>query len=130
MLCEVYRISSSSGQDSSMSSYDDEDDVETPKTPKRVTFGGELIKFRSPDVSDDPEVIIIKRTAIPVPVKPALNVPKHPKDGVNKKPSKLPLARQVSIILLHASYVIIFFNSINIGRSYHSILYLCTFLDS
>lgn len=130
MLCEVYRISSSSGQDSSISSYDDEDDVETPKTPKRVTFGGELIKFRSPDVSDDPEVIIIKRTAIPIPVKPALNVPKHPKDDVNKKSTKLPHARQVSVVYLHDSYVIIFLNSINIGGSYYSILYLRTSLDS
>lgn len=111
MLCEVYRISSSSGRESSISSYDDEDDVETPKMPKRVTFGGELIKFRSPDVSDDPEVITIKRTAIPVPVKPALNVPKHPKDDANKISTKIPLPRQVSIayyIFIYLSYNYIF----------------------
>lgn len=98
MLCEVYRISSSSGQDSSLSSYDDEDDVETPRTPRRVTFGGELIKIRSPDVSDDPEVI--KSTGIPIPVKPALNIPKHPKDEIVKKSTKLPLSQQVIVHLL------------------------------
>ncbi|XP_060880720.1 uncharacterized protein LOC132952439 isoform X2 [Metopolophium dirhodum] len=92
VLCEVYRISSSSGRDSSISSYDDEDDVETPKTPRRVTFGGELIKIRSPDVSDDPEVI--KSTGIPIPIKPALSVPKHPKDEVENMTIKLPLSRQ------------------------------------
>jgi len=95
VLCEVYRISSSSGRDSSISSYDDEDDVEIPKTPRRVTFGGELIKIRSPDVSDDPEVI--KSTGIPIPIKPALSIPKHPKDEVENMAMKLPLSRQVKI---------------------------------
>lgn len=94
MLCEVYRISSSSGRDSSISSYDDEDDVETPKTPRRVTFGGELIKIRSPDISDDPEVI--KSTGIPIPVKPALSLPKHPKDDADTKSIKLRYSRQVN----------------------------------
>ncbi|XP_029345202.1 uncharacterized protein LOC100570214 isoform X1 [Acyrthosiphon pisum] len=92
VLCEVYRISSSSGRDSSISSYDDEDDVEIPKTPRRVTFGGELIKIRSPDVSDDPEVI--KSTGIPIPIKPALSIPKHPKGEVENMAIKLPLSRQ------------------------------------
>lgn len=94
-MCEVYRISSSSGQDSSVSSYDDEDDVETPKTPKRVTFGGERIKIRSPDVSDDPEVV--KTTGIPIPVKPALSIPKHPNGEVNNKSTKFQPSRQVNI---------------------------------
>lgn len=94
MLCEVYRISSSSGLDSSVSSYDDEDDVEIPKTPRRVTFGGELIKIRSPDMSDDPEVI--KSTGIPIPVKPALSLPKHPKDDVDAKSTNLRYSRQVN----------------------------------
>lgn len=92
MLCEVYRISSSSGRDSSISSYDDEDDVEIPKTPRRVTFGGELIKIRSPDMSDDPEVI--KSTGIPIPVKPALSLPKHPKEDLGS--TKLRYPRQVN----------------------------------
>ncbi|XP_060840965.1 uncharacterized protein LOC132921780 isoform X1 [Rhopalosiphum padi] len=91
VLCEVYRISSSSGRDSSISSYDDEDDVEIPKTPRRVTFGGELIKIRSPDVSDEHHEIH-KSTGIPIPIKPALSIPKHPK---NENISiKLPLSRQ------------------------------------
>lgn len=94
VLCEVYRISSSSGQDSSISSYDDEDDVEIPKTPRRVTFGGELIKIRSPDMSDDLE--IIKPTGIPIPVKPALSLPKHPKGSVDTKSTKLRHSRQVN----------------------------------
>jgi len=90
----VYRISSSSGRDSSISSYDDEDDVEIPKTPRRVTFGGELIKIRSPDVSDEHHEIH-KSTGIPIPIKPALSIPKHPK---NENISiKLPLSRQVTI---------------------------------
>jgi len=92
----VYRISSSSGRDSSISSYDDEDDVEIPKTPRRVTFGGELIKIRSPDVSDDPAEVI-KSTGIPIPIKPALNIPKHPKDEVENMAMKLPHSRQVKI---------------------------------
>lgn len=93
-MCEVYRISSSSGQDSSVSSCDDEDDVEIPKTPRRVTFGGELIKIRSPDVSDDLEVI--KPTGIPIPIKPALSLPKHPKDEINSKSTKLSPSHQVN----------------------------------
>ncbi|XP_025200422.1 uncharacterized protein LOC112598232 [Melanaphis sacchari] len=95
VLCEVYRISSSSGQDSSVSSYDDEDDVETPKTPRRVTFGGELIKIRSPDVSDDHNEVH-KSTGIPIPIKPALSIPKHPKNEVENTSIKLPLSRQRS----------------------------------
>ncbi|XP_026810660.1 uncharacterized protein LOC113552145 isoform X1 [Rhopalosiphum maidis] len=91
VLCEVYRISSSSGRDSSISSYDDEDDVETSKTPRRVTFGGELIKIRSPDISDEHHEVQ-KSTGIPIPIKPALSIPKHPK---NENISiKLPLSRQ------------------------------------
>jgi len=96
VLCEVYRISSSSGRDSSVSSYDDEDDVETPKTPRRVTFGGELIKIRSPDVSDDHHEVQ-KSTGIPIPIKPALSIPKHPKNEVENTSIKLPLSRQVKI---------------------------------
>lgn len=98
MLCEVYRISSSSGKDSSISSYDDEDDVETPKTPRRVTFGGELIKIRSPEVSDESE--IVKTTGIPIPVKPALSIPKHPRNEVDNKLTKLPFSRQVNFTKL------------------------------
>lgn len=97
MLCEVYRISSSSGRDSSISSYDDEDDVEISKTPRRVTFGGELIKIRSPEVSDDPEVI--RPTSIPIPIKPALNKPKHPKD--ENKATRLPISRQVNVTFIY-----------------------------
>lgn len=103
MLCEVYRISSSSGQDSSISSYDDEDDVEIPKTPRRVTFGGELIKIRSPDVSDDPEMI--RPTGIPIPVKPALSLPKHPKDEIDNKSTNIPLSRQVNNTFTYARYI-------------------------
>lgn len=102
MLCEVYRISSSSGQDSSISSYDDEDDVEIPKTPRRVTFGGELIKIRSPDVSDDSEMI--RPTGIPIPVKPALSLPKHPKDEIDNKSTNIPLSRQVNNTFTYARY--------------------------
>lgn len=98
MLCEVYRISSSSGRDSSASSYDDEDDVETPKTPRRVTFGGELIKIRSPDISDDSEVI--KPTGIPIPIKPALSVPKHPRDDANNNKSTKLSVTQVNITFI------------------------------
>lgn len=103
MLCEVYRISSSSGQDSSVSSYDDEDDVETPKTPRRVTFGGELIKIRSPDVSaDEPEMVTKLTTGIPIPIKPALSVPKHPNGVVSGKSTKsLAIPRQVINLVLY-----------------------------
>lgn len=100
MLCEVYRISSSSGQDSSASSYDDEDDVETPKTPRKVTFGGELIKIRSPDISDDYSEVI-KPTGIPIPIKPTLSVPRHPREDVNNiKSMKLSVKQQVNIIFM------------------------------
>lgn len=103
MLCEVYRISSSSGQDSSVSSYDDEDDVETPKTPRRVTFGGELIKIRTPDVSaDEPEAVTKVTTGIPIPVKPALSVPKHPSGEVNGKSTKsFVVSRQVINLVVY-----------------------------
>jgi len=121
----VYRISSSSGRDSSISSYDDEDDVEIPKTPRRVTFGGELIKIRSPDVSDDPEVI--KSTGIPIPIKPALSIPKHPKDEVENMAIKLPLSRQVKITyLLTVLLYYIIFSTIFIQL----LMSLCLYIDT
>lgn len=101
VLCEVYRISSSSGQDSSASSYDDENDVEIPKTtktPRKVTFGGERIKIRSPDTSDDSEVA--RSSGIPLPVKPALSLPEHPKNKVHNKPTKSPYSQQVSAYIM------------------------------
>lgn len=123
MLCEVYRISSSSGRDSSISSYDDEDDVEIPKTPRRVTFGGELIKIRSPDVSDDPEVI--KSTGIPIPIKPALSIPKHPKDEVENMAIKLPLSRQVKITFTSTVLLYYIFGMIIIQLLIFICLYIC-----
>lgn len=121
----MYRISSSSGRDSSISSYDDEDDVEIPKTPRRVTFGGELIKIRSPDVSDDPEVI--KSTGIPIPIKPALSIPKHPKDEVENMAIKLPLSRQVKITyLLTVLLYYIIFSTIFIQL----LMSLCLYIDT
>lgn len=72
--------------------------METPKTPRRVTFGGELIKIRSPDASDELE--IIKSTGIPIPIKPALSIPKHPKDEMDKKLTKLPYSRQVNCFII------------------------------
>ncbi|XP_034942681.1 uncharacterized protein [Chelonus insularis] len=50
--------------------------IERRKTPRRVHFGGEIIKLRTPD-SDDSEIIQVQvpQTKIPLPVSPVTKMP-------------------------------------------------------
>lgn len=56
------------------------------KTPRRVHFGGEIVKLRTPD-SDDTESVVVasSKTRIPLPVSPA-----------TKMPSERPRRRSIS----------------------------------
>ncbi|KAF7993863.1 hypothetical protein HCN44_011132 [Aphidius gifuensis] len=48
--------------------------IERRKTPRRVHFGGEIVKLRTPD-SDDSDVI--HQTKIPLPITPVTKMPLH-----------------------------------------------------
>lgn len=48
--------------------------IERRKTPRRVHFGGEIVKLRTPD-SDDSDVI--HQTKIPLPITPVTKMPFH-----------------------------------------------------
>ncbi|XP_063982770.1 uncharacterized protein LOC135165425 isoform X2 [Diachasmimorpha longicaudata] len=52
--------------------------IERRKTPRRVHFGGEIVKMRTPD-SDDSEAlhIEVKKTRIPLPIAPVTKLPLH-----------------------------------------------------
>ncbi|XP_043493679.1 uncharacterized protein LOC122518699 isoform X2 [Polistes fuscatus] len=56
------------------------------KTPRRVHFGGEIVKLRTPDSDDTESVVVVSsKTRIPLPVSPA-----------TKMPSERPRRRSIS----------------------------------
>ncbi|KAI4476320.1 hypothetical protein M0804_013688 [Polistes exclamans] len=56
------------------------------KTPRRVHFGGEIVKLRTPDSDDTESVLVVSsKTRIPLPVSPA-----------TKMPSERPRRRSIS----------------------------------
>ncbi|XP_076303071.1 uncharacterized protein LOC143221512 isoform X2 [Lasioglossum baleicum] len=59
------------------------------KTPRRVHFGGEIVKLRTPDSDETESVDATPKTRIPVPVSPATNMPK-----TRKRPSSQPCSPQ------------------------------------
>ncbi|XP_015126438.1 uncharacterized protein LOC107048003 [Diachasma alloeum] len=71
------------GEDDGHDEVDDEFEskdvwIERRKTPRRVHFGGEIVKMRTPD-SDDSEAlqIEVKKTKIPLPIAPVTKLPLH-----------------------------------------------------
>ncbi|XP_076646829.1 uncharacterized protein LOC143355670 isoform X2 [Halictus rubicundus] len=59
------------------------------KTPRRVHFGGEIVKLRTPDSDETETVDPTPKTRIPVPVSPATKMPKN-----RKRPSSQPCSPQ------------------------------------
>ncbi|XP_033322844.2 uncharacterized protein LOC117218507 isoform X2 [Megalopta genalis] len=59
------------------------------KTPRRVHFGGEIVKLRTPDSDETESVDATPKTRIPVPVTPATKMPK-----TRKRPSSQPCSPQ------------------------------------
>ncbi|XP_043259645.1 uncharacterized protein LOC122401523 isoform X1 [Colletes gigas] len=55
------------------------------KTPRRVHFGGEIVKLRTPDSDDTESLEATPKTRIPVPVSPATKMP-----NTRKRPSSQP----------------------------------------
>ncbi|KOC66264.1 hypothetical protein WH47_07333 [Habropoda laboriosa] len=55
------------------------------KTPRRVHFGGEIVKLRTPDSDDTESVEAVPKTRIPVPVSPATKMP-----NTRPRPSSQP----------------------------------------
>ncbi|XP_034195468.2 uncharacterized protein LOC117611587 isoform X1 [Osmia lignaria lignaria] len=55
------------------------------KTPRRVHFGGEIVKLRTPDSDETESIETIPKTRIPVPVSPATKMP-----NARPRPSSQP----------------------------------------
>jgi len=56
------------------------------RTPRRVHFGGEIVKLRTPDSDDTESIEITPKTRIPLPVSPATKMP----EMMRKRPSSQP----------------------------------------
>jgi len=56
------------------------------KTPRRVHFGGEIVKLRTPDSDETESIEIISKTRIPLPVSPATKMP----EATRRRPSSQP----------------------------------------
>ncbi|XP_035717783.1 uncharacterized protein LOC118439769 isoform X1 [Vespa mandarinia] len=66
------------------------------KTPRRVHFGGEIVKLRTPD-SDDTESVVVasSKTRIPLPVSPATKMPsERPRRKSISQPNSPHFARR------------------------------------
>ncbi|KAL2725112.1 uncharacterized protein V1478_007785 [Vespula squamosa] len=66
------------------------------KTPRRVHFGGEIVKLRTPD-SDDTESVVVasSKTRIPLPVSPATKMPlERPRRRSISQPNSPHFARR------------------------------------
>lgn len=59
------------------------------KTPRRVHFGGEIVKLRTPDSDETESIEAAPKTRIPVPVSPATKMPK-----TRRRPSSQPCSPQ------------------------------------
>ena len=55
------------------------EDADKRKTPRRVHFGGEIVKLRTPDSDDTESVEAVPKTRIPLPVSPATKMPTRPR---------------------------------------------------
>ncbi|CAK9809684.1 hypothetical protein ANTQUA_LOCUS6124 [Anthophora quadrimaculata] len=59
--------------------------VDRKKTPRRVHFGGEIVKLRTPDSDETESVEAVPKTRIPIPVSPATKMP-----NTRPRPSSQP----------------------------------------
>lgn len=62
------------------------------KTPRRVRFGGEIVKLRTPDSDETESIEITPKTRIPLPVSPAT---KMPETTNRRRPSSQPCSPHV-----------------------------------
>lgn len=60
--------------------------VDKRKTPRRVHFGGEIVKLRTPDSDETESIDITPKTRIPLPVSPATKMP----ETARRRPSSQP----------------------------------------
>lgn len=56
------------------------------KTPRRVHFGGEIVKMRTPDSDETESIELASKTRIPLPVSPATKMP----EDIKRQPSSQP----------------------------------------
>lgn len=73
---------------------DEDPSAEMRKTPRRVRFGGEIVKLRTPD-SDETESTVAGtsrtfKTRIPLPVSPATRMPEEEEEGARRRPRSQP----------------------------------------
>lgn len=60
--------------------------VDKRKTPRRVHFGGEIVKLRTPDSDETESIEITPKTRIPLPVSPVTKMP----ETTRRRPSSQP----------------------------------------
>jgi len=61
------------------------------KTPRRVHFGGEIVKLRTPDSDETESIEITSKTRIPLPVSPATKMP----EATRRRPSSQPCSPHI-----------------------------------
>ncbi|XP_071558648.1 uncharacterized protein [Temnothorax nylanderi] len=64
---------------------EDPSSADKRKTPRRVHFGGEIVKLRTPDSDETESIEITPKTRIPLPVSPATKMPE-----TRRRPSSQP----------------------------------------
>lgn len=65
---------------------EDPSSADKRKTPRRVHFGGEIVKLRTPDSDETESIEITPKTRIPLPVSPATKMP----ETTRRRPSSQP----------------------------------------
>ncbi|XP_011871564.1 PREDICTED: uncharacterized protein LOC105564074 [Vollenhovia emeryi] len=65
---------------------EDPSSADKRKTPRRVHFGGEIVKLRTPDSDETESLEVTPKTRIPVPVSPATKMP----ETTRRRPSSQP----------------------------------------
>lgn len=74
------------GNDTKNDVIEDPSSADKRKTPRRVHFGGEIVKLRTPDSDETESIEITPKTRIPLPVSPATKMP----ETTRRRPSSQP----------------------------------------
>jgi len=73
------------GNDAKNGTVEEPSSEDKRKTPRRVHFGGEIVKLRTPDSDEMESIEITPKTRIPLPVSPATKMPE-----TRRRPSSQP----------------------------------------
>lgn len=78
------------GNDAKNGIIEDPSSADKRRTPRRVHFGGEIVKLRTPDSDETESIEITPKTRIPLPVSPATKMPE-----TRRRPSSQPCSPHV-----------------------------------